>query len=211
MARIDWESGDFVDHNALNQMGVDINAAEESEEIMDLQSSKQKVIPRATVTTAASTAGKVTALPNSLYVPVAGDLFIIEFTNGNSASNPTLSINSSPPLPIVGASGGTSSTNTSIAAGVEVLVLHDTDKYRLLTGNQTVYSSFTAAELQTGTSTSGRIVTPALLAANFLTLAPQVPSSPINSGRTGQYALSDTYLYVCVATNTWRRTPLSSW
>jgi hypothetical protein len=38
-----------------------------------------------------------------------------------------------------------------------------------------------------------------------------VPSSPTASGTAGDLARDSSYLYACTATNTWRRTPLSSW
>lgn len=38
-----------------------------------------------------------------------------------------------------------------------------------------------------------------------------VPASPASSGIAGQKAYSDAWLYICVATNTWRRTALATW
>jgi len=37
-----------------------------------------------------------------------------------------------------------------------------------------------------------------------------VPGTATSSGTTGQLAISTTYLYVCVATNTWVRTALAT-
>jgi hypothetical protein len=37
------------------------------------------------------------------------------------------------------------------------------------------------------------------------------PASPTASGTTGQIAFSTAYLYICVATNTWKRVAISSW
>lgn len=209
MAKKDWQDQDFVTAGALNALGAEVEAAEESDEIADLEQGKQDSILRGTVATAAATAAKTCLLENAIYVPEPGDLFLIEFTAGMSSSSSTLNINGSGALPITGASGSTSSSGLSLAAGVEALVLHDTTTYRLLTGNQTIYSAFTVAELQAGSSGSSRIVTPALLAANFLTLAAAVPSGPTVTGRVGQYALDANYLYLCVAANTWKRIPLT--
>ncbi|QFG10098.1 hypothetical protein PBI_LEMURIA_18 [Mycobacterium phage Lemuria] len=163
----------------------------------------QERIRRGTVATAAATVAKVATLAEPAYVPKAGDLFLIEFTAGHTATGPTLSINGSPALPITSASGSTSSAHTALAAGVEALILHDGTTYRLLTGNSTVWGAFTAAELQSG-SGSTRLVTPLLLATNFLNLAAAKPASSTAAGRLGQYWLDATGLYVCVATNTWR-------
>jgi hypothetical protein len=38
-----------------------------------------------------------------------------------------------------------------------------------------------------------------------------VPATPTSAGVAGAKARDASYLYVCTATNTWRRTPLSSW
>lgn len=37
------------------------------------------------------------------------------------------------------------------------------------------------------------------------------PVSPTSSGIAGQLAYDSDYLYVCIATDTWRRTQLSTW
>lgn len=161
-------------------------------------------ILRGVTATGASTAAKVVTLADPNRVPVAGDLLLIEFTAGNTASTATLAVNGTPALGLTGASGSTTSTANAIAAGVEVLVLHDGDRYRALTGNQTIYSAFTAAELQAGSSGSSRMVTPALLAANLLNLAAAKPASSTATGRAGQYWVDANGLYVCIATDTWR-------
>jgi hypothetical protein len=38
-----------------------------------------------------------------------------------------------------------------------------------------------------------------------------VPASATATGTAGQLAYASGYLYVCVATNTWKRVALSSW
>jgi len=38
-----------------------------------------------------------------------------------------------------------------------------------------------------------------------------VPATATSAGTAGQLAYASGYLYVCVATNTWRRVALSSW
>jgi hypothetical protein len=45
----------------------------------------------------------------------------------------------------------------------------------------------------------------------FIYSNPTVPVLSTDTGTTGQIAWSSTYFYVCVATNTWVRTPLSTW
>lgn len=38
-----------------------------------------------------------------------------------------------------------------------------------------------------------------------------VPSSASDTGIAGQFAYDSNYIYVCVATNTWKRTPIAAW
>jgi len=38
-----------------------------------------------------------------------------------------------------------------------------------------------------------------------------VPSTATSTGTAGQVARDSSYLYVCIATNTWKRVALSSW
>lgn len=213
-AKTNWTSGDYVDHQAMNELGVDINEAEESDEIEALEDEvnrKQDKAYRGTVATAIAVAAKICTLDNASYVPQPGDLFIIEFTAGNGVAAATLNINSSGALPITGASGSTASAATVVPVNGEVLVLHDTTTYRLLTGNITIYSNMTDAELDLGSSSTGRLLSPVTAASKLLTRSAAVPTAVNSTGRLGQFAMDTNFMYVCVATNSWRRIALSSW
>lgn len=37
------------------------------------------------------------------------------------------------------------------------------------------------------------------------------PSSATDTGTTGEVRITSDYIYVCTATNTWKRTPLTTW
>ena len=50
----------------------------------------------------------------------------------------------------------------------------------------------------------------ASLARLFVT-APSIPASAASTGTPGEIAWDATYIYVCTATNTWKRTTLASW
>jgi hypothetical protein len=45
----------------------------------------------------------------------------------------------------------------------------------------------------------------------YLTTFGPVPETSTSSGSAGEIRYDVDYLYICVATNTWKRTPLSSW
>lgn len=49
------------------------------------------------------------------------------------------------------------------------------------------------------------------LDSNKLSTWVTVPTSATAAGTAGQVARDSSYLYVCVATNTWKRVALSSW
>lgn len=38
-----------------------------------------------------------------------------------------------------------------------------------------------------------------------------VPATPTSSGTTGQVAKDNSYLYICTATNTWKRIAWGAW
>jgi len=45
----------------------------------------------------------------------------------------------------------------------------------------------------------------------FVVQAPPIPSSASDTGTTGTIAWDSNYIYVCVATNTWKRVAISTW
>lgn len=165
-----------------------------------------------TVATAAATAAKVVTLdaPDAARAPQNGDWFLIKFTLGSAVSSPTLAINGAAALPIMTPQGSGSSSNISIAANVTVLMYNDNGTLRLMSSQSSALASVSAAEIDTGTSTSSRVVTPQILAQKFLTNT-TVPASATATGRVGQFAYDSSFLYICTATNTWRRVAIAAW
>jgi hypothetical protein len=49
------------------------------------------------------------------------------------------------------------------------------------------------------------------LANKYAPIMVSVPATATSTGTAGQTAMDANYFYVCVATNTWKRTPLSTW
>lgn len=164
-----------------------------------------------TVPTAAATVAKVATLADPTYVPVAGDLLFLTWTLGNTVSAPTLAVNGQPAKPI-SSPNGTSSVQTSTTAGMKALLFYDGATYWYFGAQlNTTYSSASAAELEAGTSSTGRVLPATIAAAKLLVRAAAVPASATAAGRAGQFADDGAYLYVCTATNTWRRTPIAAW
>lgn len=46
---------------------------------------------------------------------------------------------------------------------------------------------------------------------NLILQEPSVPATPNAAGAAGQIAWDNSHIYVCVATNTWKRASLATW
>jgi sugar lactone lactonase YvrE len=91
-----------------------------------------------------------------------------------------------------------------------------TKMYMVGSTSDTVYQyTVPSVEIQlTGTTAINGTATVAqdLIVEGGLTVeCPQTPASASATGTAGQIAWDANYIYVCVATNTWRRAALSSW
>jgi hypothetical protein len=58
---------------------------------------------------------------------------------------------------------------------------------------------------------SGNTNTTSLIVSSSAIMPISTPSSASDTGTTGQVAVDTNYVYVCTATNTWKRAALSSW
>jgi len=50
-----------------------------------------------------------------------------------------------------------------------------------------------------------------LVNANNITVTSNVPLLSTSSGLVGQITFDSNYVYVCIAPNSWKRIPLTSW
>lgn len=126
-----------------------------------------------TCSTGASTAAKevtitgVTALTTGLTI-------LVKFTNSNSKADPTLKVNSLSAVAIkrYGTTAPSTSAASSWNAGAVIALTYDGTYWVMHDWNNTTYSAMTEAEMQTGTSTTARTITPARLAAAVAYHAP---------------------------------------
>lgn len=119
-----------------------------------------------TCTTAAETAAKEANIPGFSALNIAtGQVVYVRFTYANSASNPTLNINSTGAVAIkrYGTTAPGSSAGTSWNAGAVVCFIYDGTYWIMEGWLNTTYSGMTDAEYQAGTSTTNRLITPARL------------------------------------------------
>lgn len=63
----------------------------------------------------------------------------------------------------------------------------------------------------TATITGATTINSALKCNSLAITSPTIPTASTSTGVKGQICYDSSYLYVCIATNTWKRTALSSW
>jgi len=121
------------------------------------------------VATAAWTVAKVWTTTAGGYTPTKWDFLLVNFVDGCSADNPTLNIDWSWAKNIRTGSANANKTTFSLWAiansNIKTLLYYDWTYYRTwsTTNSNTTYSAMSVAEWQTGTATSGRLMTAANL------------------------------------------------
>lgn len=128
-------------------------------------STKQSIIKEGVSATAIGTANKVVTLTDSGYIPVAGDLFAIQLTNGNNAAAITLNINGSGLYP-VRAPSGNAAIQMTVSANHYLMCYFTGGDFRLFgaqINQNTQLTLMSQSELNTGTSTTNRGVSAALM------------------------------------------------
>lgn len=133
-------------------------------------------IPYLTCATAAATAAKTTTLVIGTFTSddlVAGAQVLVNFTYENGVANPTLSVNGTTAKSIkrYGTTAPSTSAASSWNAGAVVLFIYDGTYWQMEAWENTTYTTITSAEVTAGTSTSSRLVTPALLKTAVQTFA----------------------------------------
>lgn len=117
-----------------------------------------------TCSTAAATVAKTVTVDDSFTLQT-GAKVTVKFTHSNSASSPTLDVNSTGAKAIKRYStiaAGASNT-TSWYVGSTVQLTYDGSFWIIDNFNNTTYSSMSDSEYQAGTGTSARLITPATL------------------------------------------------
>lgn len=159
--------------------------------------------------TAAETVNKTVSIPDVTEL-VTGLTIQVKFTNTNSATNPTLQVNSltAKPMYLYGTTVfSTTAATTGWNAGSVVQLTYDGTGWIRDQGYNTnnTYTSMTVAEYQAGTGTTARSITPQRLvgAINYHAPMPTAPSSD------GTYVLqvsvsSGTPTYSWVSLATWQ-------
>lgn len=119
-----------------------------------------------TCTTAGGTAAKAATITGFTDANITtGQVIWVRFSNANSVANPTLSINSGTAIAIkrYGTTAPSTSAASSWNAGEVVTLVYDGTYWMMADWVNTTYSSMTTAEIDAGTGTTARLITPARL------------------------------------------------
>lgn len=119
-----------------------------------------------TCSTAKATAQKEVSISNITSI-TTGLTVYVKFTNSNTAETPTLKINTLDPVAIkrYGTTAPSTSAASSWNAGAVIALTYDGTNFIMNDWINTTYSAMTTDEMQAGTSTTSRLITPARLKA----------------------------------------------
>ena len=149
-----------------------------------------RTIPFVACDTSASTAEKSVTITGISQADIAtsGMTIAVNFTYTNSAQNPTLRVNGSTAKPIVlyGTTSAGTSPATSWNAGETVILIQSGTSWQIANFNNTTYTAMSSSEMQTGTATTGRIISAARLKA---AVEYHAPVSSVN-GSTGDVTVT---------------------
>ena len=116
-----------------------------------------------------STGGNVVAKTVTVSPPITGlttgMLVLVKFDNANTSTNPTLDVNGTGAKAIkrYGTTAPSTSASSSWNAGSVCALVYDGTYWQMVGWLNTTYSSMTQAEIEAGTGTTARIITPARL------------------------------------------------
>ena len=125
-------------------------------------------IPYCTCATAAGTKAKTTTIVSGTFVEadlVTGAQVLVKFTNANSIADPTLKIGSTTAKTIkrYGTTAPSTSAASSWNAGAVMMFTYDGTYWQMVDWVNTTYTSMSVAEIEAGTGTTARSITPARL------------------------------------------------
>ena len=110
-------------------------------------------------------------------------------------------------------SGG-ATKNYKVSELSQFLSLNPTPATLTVTGNASIGGTLTLGSTSISTSgiTTGTILSTGTVAASFLATDPSgAPASSSAAGILGSIVADADYIYVCTATDTWKRAALATW
>lgn len=115
--------------------------------------------------TAAATVAKVATISGNQFTLSVGSVVFVKFKYANTATNPTLNVNSTGAKAIkrYGTTAPSTSATGSWNANSVMCLIYDGTYWQIVGWLNTPYSGMTEAEVTAGTSTTTRLITPARL------------------------------------------------
>jgi hypothetical protein len=174
---------------------------------LSLDGSNYTTRPYGTCGTAAATAAKVVDCAD--FNLATGATVLVKFTYANSASSPTLNVNSTGAKPIYYRGAALASSLYQWGAGDVVEFYYNGTQWDLLnvSNSNTTYSSLSAADATTGTATTGRLISAKVLHDKITAMLPSVPTISVTQTATsgnevGKVTINgaDTTLYAPIQT-----------
>lgn len=164
-----------------------------SQSASGLSSGGTALVRYGTCSTGGSAQAKVATVTPGIANLDTGTMIFVKFTNANTKANPTLNVNGTGAKSIMryGTTAPSTSAASSWNAGSVVAFVYDGTYWQMVGWINTTYSAMTQAEMQTGTSTSSRLITPARLKEAILYWA-----TPANIGAMSSSAIiTGSYVY----------------
>jgi hypothetical protein len=108
-------------------------------------------------------------------------------------------------------------SNSAVIANTGYLKLNtvtDNSKFVAFQGPNSIGSSYILWQLPNTAGSVGQFLTQdgnGIMNWGNVTISSTVPTTASDTGTAGQIAYDSTYVYICIATNTWKRAALSTW
>ncbi len=108
-------------------------------------------------------------------------------------------------------------SNAAIISNTGYMILNtvtNNSKFVALQAPNSISPSYIVWQLPSTGGTTGQFLTQngsGVMSWANVTISSTVPASAVDTGTAGQIAYDSTYVYICIATNTWKRAALSTW
>lgn len=137
-----------------------------------------KMIPYGYCSTASKTATKTVTVSPAITELETGLTIAVKFQYANGVANPTLNVNGTGAIAIkrYGTTAPSTSAASSWNANEVRILIYDGTYWQTADWLNTTYSSMTDAEVQAGTSTTARLITPARLRSAIELWSDNLPS-----------------------------------
>lgn len=164
----------YLDETGLSHLWEKIKAKITS----DIATNTGKMIPYGYCTTAAKTVAKVVTVSPAVTELTTGLTIAVKFQYANGVANPTLNVNDTGAKAIkrYGTTAPATSATSSWNVNSVITLTYDGTYWQIADWNNTTYYAMSDAECRAGTSTSARLIAPAILKSAIELWADKLPT-----------------------------------